>query len=703
MLATAVLGLFLAAGPSPELDGSLPPIPEKFRRRSTADISSAAWAVADAPYRAIVTLNTLPTAPAAGVEIEIPEFGATMLDLSDVVMLDSKGEAQPVAKLSRLEGKTVLLLAKNLEMRQMYYIYFGGGKRRECPAWKPTMLSLILETRRASSAAEFKTAGELEAAWNQAAGKVDGMGFVQNIYYGTNPYGPSSQFLSHFTGYLNTTGMKQLTLFTQSSDASFVFVNGQYVFGWPGKHEGRANEKNVPQKTIQVSGALTRIDYYHAKGSELKNGEETNPIMVLGWSRDKKLHAISADAWIHAGKASVLRIEAQNKHPAPVPNVSYCTYIGHNNLWFFETRFWMPTPPPEDWTVEWKFTDGTVRKEPVLTRILTTHTPQKVTLTLKHDNEIITGMRVFQPPDALLASSINKPGDTARYAETMGQDDPSKLSQVELKNYAFFLGLFGTLQQATRVAEAYIKNYKDTADIVWAECEAIHLRNVAQTNPQQALNELRALPPARRVMHATRFDPLEAELLVFYRRDLTSAGRLEQMASQNKDAAVAQVLRVRLGDLYRVAGRSADAIEKYRVAQRSVVDATGGRKLPAQDEAFSLSITEALAHDQREEAEKHLQEWERIHPMAKLGTDFLILRAQWLNKVGRYREALVELESFKGLSPESPYLVDADFYRGIALWETNQKDEARKIWAEIIKKYPKHPLVTRAEELVRQP
>jgi tetratricopeptide (TPR) repeat protein len=681
------------------VDGSLPPIPEKFRRVGALE-GPAEWAVKDAPYRAALIVGSAPTVPEAGVAIEMPEFGATLPDLGDVVLADKAGKLLPIARFYRQEGRMALLIAQGLDPKLVYYLYFGGGKKRETPAWQPQMVSLVLETRRLmGGTAAFQNHGELESAWSAAGNKVDGLGFVSGIWHAFNPYGESMRYVSRYSGWLNTKGMKHLTLFTQSCDASFVFVNGQYAFGWPGKHKANANMKTVPQKTVAVNGPYTRIEYYHAKGPET----EDQPTMVLGWVIGGKYVAIPHEGWVHCGRANITRFEAQDKRPVPLANVSYCTYIGYNNFWFYETNFWMPTPPTDDWKVEWHFENGTVRTGPLFSRVLVTNAPQKVTLQLKRGNEVLTGFRRFQPPDALAASSINKPGDTERYAQALGQDDPAGLTQDELKGYAFFLGQYGTLQQAVRVAEAYVRKYKDPLDPVWADSQLVRLRMLAQTNPQQALNDLRALPPTGRVAHTARFDQLEADLIVFYLRDLTSAGRIEQMAAQCKDRDMSQLMRVRMGDLYRVNGRNADAIEKYRAAQRTVTDATGGKKLPAQDEAFALSVSEFIEKGQRDEAQKNLMEWEVTHPMAKINTSFLVLRGQLLNKLGRYREALAELESFKGLNPESPYLVDADFYRAQALWELGRKDEARKIGAEIAKKYPKHPLAKDSEELSRKP
>jgi tetratricopeptide (TPR) repeat protein len=700
VLLVSLLGVVLsAAAPTPEMDGSLPPIPDKFRISRVKETPTE-WAIKDAPYRAVLLAGKYPTVPEAGVAIDLPECGLTMPELADVVLTDNKGVAQPISRFHRTEGKTALILAKELDPKQMYYLYFGGGKKRETPMWQPMMVSLLMETRRLASASEaIQSCGKMESVWSAAGAKMDGIGFVSGIYHGFNPYGEGQNFITRISGWLNTKGMKQITLYTQSSDASFVVVNGQYAFGWPGKHGAGANTNNVPRKTVTCSGPFTRIDYYHAKGVD----PEQQPIMVLGWVQNGLFQTIPYEAWVHTGKANITRLEGQEKRPVPVPSISYSSYIGYNNFWFYEANFSMLTMPPDDWKAEWHFENGMIRTGASFRRVLATYAPQKVVLQLKRGNEVLTGFLRFQPPDGLGASSINQPGDTERYAEALGQDDPSGLTRDELKSYAFFLGVFGTLPQAARIADAYVQKYRDPADPVWTDSQLIRIRWMAQSNLQQALTGLRSISPAARTAHAARFDELEADLIVFYSRDLSAANRLEQMATVSKDKRIAQLMRVRLGDLYRVNGKYAEAIEKYRAAQRAITDTTGGKKLPAQDEAFALSVGEFISTGRREEAQKNITDWEIAHPITKISSDFLVLRAQLLNKLGRYREALIELESFRGLSPESPYLADADFHRAHALWELDRKDEARKLWADIAKKFPKHSLAKESEELSRKP
>jgi tetratricopeptide (TPR) repeat protein len=156
---------------------------------------------------------------------------------------------------------------------------------------------------------------------------------------------------------------------------------------------------------------------------------------------------------------------------------------------------------------------------------------------------------------------------------------------------------------------------------------------------------------------------------------------------------------VRIGDLYRLTGDFKSAIAQYQQAAPKI----DPRAAPAQDRAYSITISDFLDDSHRDDAYAKLAEWELRHPMAKFGSDFLILRARVLIAYGRWGEALSELESFQKIQPDSSFAIDADFYRARALFELGRKDEARKIWNAIARNYPKHDLALPSKDWAAKP
>ncbi|HEY2341977.1 MAG TPA: tetratricopeptide repeat protein, partial [Chthoniobacteraceae bacterium] len=191
----------------------------------------------------------------------------------------------------------------------------------------------------------------------------------------------------------------------------------------------------------------------------------------------------------------------------------------------------------------------------------------------------------------------------------------------------------------------------------------------------------------------------ELEILVFYLKDPAAVELGKRVAFENPNTDVARLAKIRIGDLYRLLGKTNLAVEQYSSVQKTVSDETQGRKNAAEDRSNSITITDLIEGGYRHEAEAKLREWEIEHPMAKYDSDFLLIRGRVLMLFGRWSEALQEIESFQQMQPDSPYQIPADFYRAQALFELGKKDEARKIWAEIAKNYPKHNLADESRRL----
>ena len=87
---------------------------------SRSGAQDAAWLVRDAPYRVAVKLKESPKVPDAGIAIELPDFGQSRPDLADALLVDDKGQMQPLAAVWHGEGQSDLLLAKDLKPGQAY-------------------------------------------------------------------------------------------------------------------------------------------------------------------------------------------------------------------------------------------------------------------------------------------------------------------------------------------------------------------------------------------------------------------------------------------------------------------------------------------------------------------------------------------------------------------------------------------------------
>lgn len=662
---------------------------------SDAFSQTADWTVKGAPFRAKIRLQEAQLSPDAGVEIELPDFGGGRADLADAVLVAPAGEGQPIVPIWRGDGQRAILLAKELSPGKDYYVYFGGQTARPPRPWTPK-ISLLLETRRLAADPKLNTWQEMEKTW-RASAPVDGVGFVPNIYHAGNLFGENSNFASHFAGWLSTPDGSDLVLYTLSSDASFVLVNDKPALEWPGIHPPAANLKSVKSRSVACSEGFTKIDYYQAKAA---GGDSA---AVLGWQKNGKFETIPADAWLHPGTCRVLKIEDARGWPLPQIAARFHSYIGYGGAWLFDVECSAPANLPADWSAEWRFEDGAVFSGPKCQRVLAGPKSQTVTLTLRRGSDVTEGSKRLVFPDNPREASAKNPADLAWYLGLIDKETPSQLSVPTLDALMPLLVDFADNDRIAKVATAWLAKKHPPADDLWFRAQMACLQSLAQSDPRKALDEVRRLDPAARKKYAQLFSLFELELLVFNLRDPSAEDTARRIAFEFPNSETATLAKIRTGDLYRLTDRIKTAVEQYQSIQKSIADETGGRKLPAQDRAFSITVESLLESGLRREAAEKLREWELSHPMAKFDGDFLLLRARMLAAFGRYAEALAELDSFQKIQPDSPYEIDAAFYRADALSGLGKTEEAKKIWEDISTKYPHHELAAPSKARLAKP
>ncbi|MDD5350094.1 MAG: tetratricopeptide repeat protein [Chthoniobacteraceae bacterium] len=661
--------------------------------------ANPAWSVADAPYRIPVRLKTAPEVAEAGIEINIQEFGQTRPDLGDLLLTDSNGTPQPLAKIGRRTGGRVLLLAQKLEPDAPYFLYFGGGVQRQSPAWNPKT-SLLMETKPAPDDLKFDSLASLQAAWTKTA-EAPGATFVGQIFHGGNPFGLNANFLTHYSGYLRVPQTREITFYTLSSDCSFVVINKQEQLGWPGRHSPASDPSNVHKKAVNCPAGLVKIDYYAAKG-DVPAGERLEAPMVFGWQLPDHFEAIPPEAWVHPGSAQLGGIHTQDGQPVPLPKVNVASFLAFGGQWLYETRFEIrpPQPAATGWTATWKFEDGAAVTGTGGTRILTGKEAQMLQCTLSRNGVTFTAPLIVAVPDRLQRASVNEPADATRYFTLLEAEPAEGLAPESLRARLALACEFGTDGQIARLAVPWLPGAAQK-DPLWLPARLALLRTHAQTDPVQARQEFytlcQTLDPGLQKPYADGLGAAEMDLLVFCLRDADAVGRLTQIAFQNPN--LSRLAKIRIGDLHRLLGHYKEAAAQYQNLGARGRDAA----LAVKDSAASLAIRDLLERGFPRDAQEKLAEWEQRRPMVKFDGDFLLLRARTLLAFGRWTEALAELESFQKVQTDSPFQTDAQFYIARARYEKGQKEEARALWNAFLKDYPQHPLARQAKEWAAKP
>lgn len=302
------------------------------------------WLVKDAPFRAKVRLSTPSTDPDAGVAIVLPDFGLERMDLGDALLIDATGLPVPMNAIWHGGGQRGVFLAKGIDAAKDYFLYFGGQIHRPGNGWTPKE-GLTLETRQLSSSPKIGNWTEMQNTWKEAI-KVDGIGFVDCIYVPGNPFGAETNFASHYSGWLKTPTGGDVTLYTLSSDASFILINGHPVLEWPGLHGPVANKTTVHMATVPGSSELLKVDYYQAKVGD------PGGVSVLGWQRDGKFETVPPSAWVRPGKSSISEIQSREGWPIPVVSIHCDSYIGFADKWLYAVSLESKYLLPEGWSLE---------------------------------------------------------------------------------------------------------------------------------------------------------------------------------------------------------------------------------------------------------------------------------------------------------------------------------------------------------------
>jgi len=665
----------------------------------TPKLPTAEWAISDAPFRVAVRLTSAPSSPEAGIEINLPECGLTRTDLGDLLLTDRTGTPLPLAKISNRPGGRAIVLAQKLEPSTQYFLYFGGDKLRACPEWTPKV-SLLMETKPAPSSLKFDSLQDVKFAWAQSH-EAPGAAFVPRIYHGGNPFGPNVRFLTHYSGYLRIPQAKEITFYTLSSDCSFVEVNDQGQFGWPGQHSPRANQQKVPQRAIQCLEGLLKIDYYAAKGDVPSDGF-LEAAMVLGWKTESGYAPIPPDAWLHAGSTLVGPIQSADGQWLPTAKATVESFIGYVNEWLYETRFELrPAEAEAGWTATWEFEDGATVEGNSGKRVLTGRESQLVKCKLTRDGVTLNEIFRIDVPDQLQRASVNNPGEVQRYIAMILAEANNKLKPEAVRSRLAILCECGTDQDIAKFAEKWPE--RNQSDSLWVPSRLAVNHVHAQFDPAYARQEFRAivqaLPPNLLQIFAQEIVSTEMDMLVFCLRDPEAFGRLTQISFLNSPSSLARTAKIRIGDLHRLLGHYKEAAAQYQ----SLVTKDDSVGQPVKDGAASIDIRDLLEKGFAKNAQHKLNEWELRRPMAKFDSDFLLLHARTLLLLGRWSEALCELESFQSVQPDSPFQTDAQYYLARILYEKGNKSEAHKIWTAFVKDYPNHPLAPEAKAWAAKP
>jgi hypothetical protein len=256
-----------------------------------------AWLRPDAPVRIRVYVPFLPVPTAQDDSANLPpvlqpepstarvRIPAGLLpagvDMRSLVVLTENGGAVtqfPITDWGRGEADVFFERAGD---ERHYHFYFGGPAAppalREKRSAGLELLTYNADVRRLSWIDATGAARRFTSSLSGAVAHASAPMRVDAVNHTTNPFGPTSHYISVFQGWLQTVEPGVWAFGTDSDDGSVLLVDGRPAISWrPGNAHVMATEDfsrydgaqyGVPRPSLRLDPGVHRFTYYHYQES----------------------------------------------------------------------------------------------------------------------------------------------------------------------------------------------------------------------------------------------------------------------------------------------------------------------------------------------------------------------------------------------------------------------------------------------------
>jgi len=614
------------------------------------------------------------------------EFYPGVRIASEPVVADAAGKAV-ASKVLLNQDRGKLLLVFDASGGGAFTLHYGGQGSAERPQkrYEPAV-SLLMEVR-PKPPGPVPMLAAMRKLVSETADSVQGMTFVQNIHHGYNPFGPSERFITIYRGELNIAKDGTYRVFTVSSDASFVLVDGKEAFSWPGTHNANEGRYGEFGEDMTLKAGTHTIEYYHAK-------DEGQPFMCLGWRKpgEKTVQVVPPDAFTHTTVATVGKAARKDGAPAARFTWSQDDLLLFDQFQYALYTFTNRTADKVD-SVLWDFGDGVTATENEVKHVFTGTPPFRTRLTVKAGDktdacEIDVPLLTPMSNSTILDRQVLK-----RHVNVLAKYPFAKLPVPALQRAFELIDVLEQPLLAAPVAE--VVRDRVTAPGVQARTREILAKAYAVTAPEKAIPLLEGLGDSRDTMTAAaaRIDLLE--LYLHRLRDFDKVRKLADvyMAVSDSKSLLHRAARVKVGDVYLVQGGFKKAEEIYRQVQDMSFKGMDPREVDVRQGAHAEAVNSYLLDGNLRIARERLLQWEADFPVSKITGDFILLSSRYYEAIGDARRALDDMESLLKINPLTPHLPQIEFRMGNCYRMLGEKDKAIKLYEKVIKDYPKNPVV----------
>lgn len=559
--------------------------------------------------------------------------------------------------------------------------------------------SLVLQTYPLTRK-NFRGLGDLLEAIN--AGRPLGTMLAQKIDIAYNPFGADENFITLFEGLLDVPKEQTRKLFSVSDDAAFVEIDGKVLISQTAPNVVRHSEQLAQQAvSLTLSAGTHRIRYVHVQTAGAS-------LALLGHMVGERALPLGPEAFVHDRLAELGPAQAEGDRPAVGFDARQLDQMGHEQSTFSRFLFRPIAAPPASMRYRWNFGDGTTTTarysdgalEHVFVFPPAGYPSWKVVLELVDAKGSVTGQAaaLLKPSVVFDMRTIRNAEAVRSYVRAMSQCD---YARAEPESMAALYTLAAALEEpaaAAPITEPFIKRFGDRGGPVVWEMKYSLATFLARDDPARAEKLFAELSRSTKETWQATCAMAEQMDLRIFRLGAKPQEIHEMVVQVYRDHTPREraLLKARVGDAYRQAGKMEEAATAYREAQRDDFRQMDARKASVLERAYRETALGYLQQRRLPALRQTLLEWEADFPLAKLGGDLPLLTGRFFQAVGDDPRAIQEFQTLIALNPLHPSLPEITFRLAQSLERTGKKEEAGKLFAKVAREYPHSPFAAEA-------
>ena len=267
---------------------------------------------------------------------------------SGLVLTDTQGAVRPFSLLNREGSRCAIHFDATAGETLFLYPSATAG----LPPPQPTHRSGLLHSTRTYDGREVTSVAQFEALWTNAP--QQGARFEEQVYSAFNPFGPNTNALHRYDGFLIVAQSGQFQFCLASTDASFLLIDEREIVAWPGKHPVKEGLDGSKRGSVRLDSGTHRITVLQAN-----SGNDSYAIAAMVLPGEQRHFVIGPEYFTRAAYAFVgPLLSREGKRPADfIWDNHYMVTLREHALYEF---LFEATPIKDDPAASfaWEFGDG---------------------------------------------------------------------------------------------------------------------------------------------------------------------------------------------------------------------------------------------------------------------------------------------------------------------------------------------------------